>query len=137
LEDRGFLDGATITLLKQQRHVDVIVPLKSTMLSYQEAVQLAELQGVWQPHPSRDNQHIAFVKGVDHVWDGCNVALHACVIRYWHRKKKAWDPIPTATLLEHGLLTQGFMGTSKAVFPRRLRPQSRASTWTNLVSTRK
>ena len=25
-EDRGFLDGATITLLKQQRHVDVIVP---------------------------------------------------------------------------------------------------------------
>ncbi len=33
LEDRGFLDGATITLLKQQRHVDVIVPLKATMLS--------------------------------------------------------------------------------------------------------
>ena len=26
LEDRGFLDGATITWLKQQRHVDVIVP---------------------------------------------------------------------------------------------------------------
>jgi hypothetical protein len=44
LEDRGFLDGETITLLKQQRHVDVIVPLKSTMLSYKEAVQLAELQ---------------------------------------------------------------------------------------------
>src|SRR4249920_3204246 len=29
-EDRGCVDGATITLLKQQRHVDVIVPLKST-----------------------------------------------------------------------------------------------------------
>ena len=42
LEDRGFVDGATITFLKQQRHVDVIVPLKATMLSYHEAVQLAD-----------------------------------------------------------------------------------------------
>jgi hypothetical protein len=39
LEDRGFVDGETMTLLKQQRHVDVIVPLQSTMLSYREAVQ--------------------------------------------------------------------------------------------------
>jgi hypothetical protein len=27
LEDRGFVDGKTLTFLKQQRHVDVIVPL--------------------------------------------------------------------------------------------------------------
>jgi Transposase DDE domain len=39
LEDRGFIDGETITFLKQQRHVDVIVPLKSNLLSYNEAVQ--------------------------------------------------------------------------------------------------
>jgi hypothetical protein len=51
LEDRGFVDGETITLLKQQRHVDVIVPLKSTMLSYTEAVQLAEkMRGSPIPH---------------------------------------------------------------------------------------
>ena len=50
---------------------------------------------------------------------------------------KRYAIIPTATLLEHTLLTQGFMGTSKAAFPRRLRPQSRDSTWANLVSTRK
>jgi hypothetical protein len=97
LEDRGFIDAETITYLKQQRHIDVIVPLKSTMLSYQEAVQLAELQGQWQPHPSRDEQHIAFVKGVEHVWDGCDVALNACVIRYWSRKKKAVDHIVLVT----------------------------------------
>src|SRR5262249_13945125 len=36
---------------------------------------------------------------------------------------------PTATLLEHASLTQGFMGTSKSAFPRRLRPQNRDSTW--------
>jgi hypothetical protein len=37
LEDRGFVDGKTGTLLKHQRHVDVIVPLKAKMLSYTEA----------------------------------------------------------------------------------------------------
>ena len=97
LEDRGFIDGATITLLKQQRHVDVIVPLKSTMLSYKEAVDLANMQDQWQPHPSRKNQHIAFVKGVDHLWETCQVPLNACVIRYWNRKKEAFDHIVLVT----------------------------------------
>ena len=103
LEDRGFIDGETLTFLKQQRHIDVIVPLKSTMLSYKEAVQLAELQGEWQRHPSRDHQHIAFVKGVEHVWDGCSVTLHACVIRYWSRKKKALDHMVLVTT-DHRLM---------------------------------
>src|SRR5262249_59508262 len=30
------------------------------------------------------------------------------------------ENIPTATLLEHALLAQGFMGVSKVAFPRRL-----------------
>jgi hypothetical protein len=97
LEDRGFIDGETITFLKQQRHVDVIVPLKANMLSYHEAVHLATLQGQWQPHPSRDNQHIAFVRGVDHLWAECHVPLNACVIRYWNRKKDALDHIVLGT----------------------------------------
>ena len=97
LEDRGFVDGAMLSYLKQQRQVDVIVPIKSTMLSYQEAVELAKLQGKWQPHPSREKQHIALVKGVDHVWDECRVPLNACVIRYWHEKKKQDDYIVLVT----------------------------------------
>ena len=97
LEDRGFLDGATITLLKQQRHVEVIVPLKATMRSYKEAVQLAVLHDAWQPHPSRAHQHIAFVKGVEHLWDACHVPLNACVIRYGNRKKDILDPMVLVT----------------------------------------
>jgi hypothetical protein len=97
VEDRGFVDGTTLTFLKQQRHVDVIVPLKSTMLSYHEAVQLAELQGAWQPHPSRDQQHIAFVKGIEHLWEACTVPLNACVIRYWNRKKGVLDHMVLVT----------------------------------------
>ena len=56
-------------------------------------MQLAQLQAHWQDHPSREHQQIAFVKGVEHVWDGCQVPLNACVIRYWHRQKKAYDHI--------------------------------------------
>src|SRR5438093_6709839 len=41
---------------------------------------------------------------------------------------------PTTSLLEHALLAQGFMGTSKAAFPRRWRAQSRNSTWANLLN---
>src|SRR5712691_11642142 len=63
----------------------------------QSAVQLAELQDTWQPHPSRDHQHIAFVKGVDHLWAECRVPLNACVIRYWNRKKAAVDHIVLVT----------------------------------------
>jgi len=33
LEDGGFVDGETMTFLKQQRHVDVIVPLQSTLVA--------------------------------------------------------------------------------------------------------
>lgn len=60
-------------------------------------MQLAQLQAHWQDHPSREPQQIAFVKGVEHVWDGCQVPLNACVIRYWHRKKKEYDHIVLAT----------------------------------------
>ena len=44
---------------------------------------------------------------------------------------------PTATLLEHTLLTQGFTGISEAALPRRLRSQNRDSTWANLVNALK
>src|SRR5215813_9714590 len=39
----------------------------------------------------------------------------------------AFQLIPTATLLEHTLLTQGFMEVQKAAFPCCLQPQNRDS----------
>jgi hypothetical protein len=44
---------------------------------------------------------------------------------------------PTATLLEHTLLAQGFMGVQKATFPRCLRPQNPDFTRANLVEALK
>ena len=97
LEDRGFLDGGMITLLKRDRGVDVIIPLKANMHSYTEAVALANQAGQWGPHPTRPRQEIAFVAGVEHVWDECEVGLNACVIRFFNEKKRAIDHIVLVT----------------------------------------
>jgi hypothetical protein len=87
LEDNGFMDGELISVLKRTRQVDVIVPLRANMVAFDDAVRLAEMTGQWQRHPSRTTQQIAFVPGVEHVWDSCTVPLNACVIRFWQAKK--------------------------------------------------
>jgi len=97
IEDRGFIDGAEITHLKRKRKVDVIVPLRSNMEATQEAIRLAEMAREWEPHPSRPEQEIAWVCGVEHMWDACQVGLNACVIRFWNKKKKATDYIVLVT----------------------------------------
>jgi hypothetical protein len=97
LEDRGLLDGETITDLKTRLKVDVIVPLRSDMCSYGEAVKLAQMAAHWEPHPTRPEQEIAFVLGVEQVWDPCLVPLNACVIRFFNKKKQALDYIVLVT----------------------------------------
>ena len=97
LEDRGFLDGATLSELKGKRQVDVIMPLKANMLATQEAIQLAEMADTWAAHPSRATQTIAWVRGVEHMWAECDVPLNACVIRFWNKKKKRTDHIVLVT----------------------------------------
>ncbi|MCA1600611.1 MAG: transposase [Acidobacteria bacterium] len=97
LEDRGFLDGETLTYLKGERGVDVIIPLKGNMHAYSEAVSIAEMERRWEPHPSRRDQQIAFVRGVEHVWDECQVPLNACVIRFYNRRQRATDYIVLVT----------------------------------------
>jgi len=97
LEDRGFIDGATLSHLKRQRQVDVIIPLKANMLATQEAMHLAAMADTWQAHPSRSDQTIALVRGIEHMWTECTVPLNACVIRFWNTKKKRTDSIVLVT----------------------------------------
>src|SRR6266487_2205665 len=97
LEDRGFIDGALLSYLKRQRQVDVIMPLKANMLATQEAIQLAELAKEWQAHPSRPEQSMTLVRGVEHMWTECEVPLNACVIRFWNKKKKRTDHLVLVT----------------------------------------
>jgi hypothetical protein len=88
LEERGCLDGATLSHVKRQRRGDGITPLKAHMLATQEAIQLAEMAAQWEAPPSRADHSIAWVHGVEHRWAECEVPLNACVIRFWHKKKR-------------------------------------------------
>jgi hypothetical protein len=97
LEDRGCIDGATLSELKRTRKVEVIIALKANMLATQEAMQLAVLAHRWDAPPSRAEQRMAWGRGVEHRWPECHVPLHACVIRFWHKKKKRTDPIVLVT----------------------------------------
>ena len=97
LEERGFLEGATVAHVQRQRQVDVIIPLKANRLATPEAMQLAAMADQWEAHPSRAEQRIAWVHGVEHRWPECAVPLNACVIRFWHKKKKCTDHIVLVT----------------------------------------
>jgi hypothetical protein len=93
LEDRGCSDGATVSHVQRKRRVDVLMPLKATMLAPQEAIQRAARAAKWAAHPSRTAQRMAWVPGLEPMWTECDVPLHAWGIRYWHTKKKRTDPL--------------------------------------------
>lgn len=92
IEDRGFLDRSLINYLKTERKVDTYVPLKSNMNAYQIAVQIAKEENKWEPHPSRENQKIAFVPNLKNYWwsdiinsrkkyaENNDVELNSCVV---------------------------------------------------------
>ena len=66
LFDRAFIDGLTISRLKKKRHLDVIIPLRSDMLSYEDSLVTAyhPESSNWENHPKRAGQQI---KRIEHV----------------------------------------------------------------------
>jgi hypothetical protein len=97
LEDRGFLDGEMLPYVKQERKADAIHPLRANMAATIDAIAVAEMEKKWPPHPTRAQQHIAFVAGVDEMWEECQVRLHACVIKYYEKKGKEYKHIVLVT----------------------------------------
>ena len=84
IEDCGFLDGDTISRLKKERKVDVILPLRSDMQAYSDALTTAyhpDSSGSWEQHPTREKQQIKRVERVDWTWDECKVHMDGCVVR--------------------------------------------------------
>jgi hypothetical protein len=83
IEDRGFLDGETITKLKKKRGVDVTIPLRSDMLAYEDCLATAYHpdSGKWEKHPTREKQEIKRIEYADYMWDKCSVPLVGCVVR--------------------------------------------------------
>jgi hypothetical protein len=67
------------------------------VLATQEAIQLAEMADQWEAPPSRADQCIALVRGVEPMGSEGEVPLNACVIRFWNKKKQRNDHIVLVT----------------------------------------
>jgi hypothetical protein len=86
LMDRGFIDRDVINFLKDERGVDVYIPLRNNMIAYEDAVYISKTQNIWHPHPNkkRKTQKIAFVKDAGAMWQSehpeNDVPLNACVV---------------------------------------------------------
>jgi hypothetical protein len=83
LEDRGLIDGPTITCLNRDLGVDVVCGLKKDMLSFRQAVARASLRpkGQWAASPTRAGQEITRVKEIGGPWEGLDVPINGCVVR--------------------------------------------------------
>jgi len=89
IEDRGFLDGKTVSRLKKKRGVDTILPLRSNMQAYNDAIVSAYYHDdiPWEQHPSRESQEIKRIEHVDYLWNECSVPLIGCVVRELKKRR--------------------------------------------------
>jgi hypothetical protein len=98
IEDRGFIDAATINHLKMQRQVDVCTGLRSDMLLLRGAIAQANGNpGAWQAHPTRKGQQIQRVEGVGWMWEGLLVPMNVCVVRFENKQTQEWEYLGFAT----------------------------------------
>jgi len=87
INDRGFISRELLNFMKNQRNVDIYIPLKRNMEAYEQAVSLAIEANRWAKHPNkkRKTQEIAFVKQLGAYWIGEkpaeDVEINACVVR--------------------------------------------------------
>jgi len=81
--DRAYIDGETISRLKKERKVDVIIPLRSGMRAYEDSLITAYHpdSASWVKHPTREKQEIKRIERVDWMWDECSVPMDGCVVR--------------------------------------------------------
>jgi hypothetical protein len=61
--------------------------LATVRLATLEAVPLAAMADKWQAHPTRTDQTLALVPGVEHMWPESAVPLHACGFAFGIRSK--------------------------------------------------
>jgi hypothetical protein len=86
INDRGYVSRKNINILKNEKEIDVYMPIKSNMNLYKEAIKIAEENNLWLKHPNkkRKNQQISFVESVGCFWieeEKTDVDLNACVVK--------------------------------------------------------
>ena len=91
--DRGYVDGEFIEELKEEYSVDTLIPLKSSMDTYKDAIVIAQRQNNWtiaevskdQNNNIKSKTEIAIIYDID-LWSTLSFKQHALVSRYTN-----WD----------------------------------------------
>ena len=90
--DRGFIDAAWITWMKQERGVDFFLPLRRNMQVTEAAVAYADHQQLWKAHPTREHQAVADIPIPHLFWNECPVLAYGVLAR-WTRKDGKQDQV--------------------------------------------
>jgi hypothetical protein len=85
INDRGYISRELLNYLKNERGVDIYIPLKKNMDAYKEALGVAMREGDWQDHPNKKRtQKICHVKAIGTFWRSDapekDVEINACVV---------------------------------------------------------
>jgi hypothetical protein len=87
--DRGYIDGAFITYVKQKYNIDVVVPLRKNMEMLRFGIQLAQSDlcpDNWKVYQTYVKNHTTYTEEVicipdTYTWDECDVMLHLSLMR--------------------------------------------------------
>ena len=124
--DRGYISGAFIGGLKLNHNVDVLIPLKSSMNDFQDALTIAKDQS-WTTTEDERDEHgkllretvTTCVKKMD-LWEECPVSLDVYVSKTtrWSNSKKAYETYHWALAA-----TKRYASEAAAIARYRLRTQ--------------
>jgi len=87
ITDRGYIDGAFITTVKEDLGSDILMPLKSNMTALTDSIQIAEsFKYKWSDYGSYVKDGVTYVEEVTvieemRMWDECNVPLYVSIMR--------------------------------------------------------
>ena len=87
--DRGFFDSAWITSLKQDRGIDICIPLKKNFDLNELAIWNTLHGKDWKEHPTRAKQAIREFAKDELVWESCPVFNSGVLIKF--KKKSGQD----------------------------------------------
>jgi hypothetical protein len=99
--DRGYIDGKLIGILKNEYNVDILIPLRSDMETYRDAIVIANGMDKWKltEHDETKEEgkliketYSTYVADMD-LWEECPVKLHAYVskTKRWSNKKQEYQ----------------------------------------------
>ena len=86
LMDRGFWDGEWISSLKEDRGIDICIPLKKNLFLSELAVNNDVPEELWKPNPKRKGQEIREMLPEELEWEDCPVFKSGAVVRFVNKK---------------------------------------------------